>query len=228
LALISQLADSYRSLSLRLARSPEDESGSDLSSFLPSLVGRVLQETAASLQKPYPQVVWKLPHVLLGESGKLLLERCLVHLLRNALDHGIESVEERKKVHKSPDGVLQILAEVQEEHLLLVVEDDGRGLPLDILRQRCLEKGLSPETIDFQGAAESIFASRFSTRERVSEISGRGIGLDAVRAELAAAGGKIQLEFREAPSWGWTRCCFVLQIPLSSLNGMPEARLKSY
>jgi two-component system chemotaxis sensor kinase CheA len=136
----------------------------------------------------------------------------LLHLVRNAVDHGIEPPERRAAAGKEPEGTLLLRAVAEGEQVRIEVEDDGAGLDLAAARERARERGLVAGDEDLSPAelAELLFLPGFSTRERATGVSGRGVGLDAVRAALAALRGSVEVEPGEE---GGTR--FVLRLPLT-------------
>jgi len=119
----------------------------------------------------------------------------LVHLVRNSLDHGLESVEEREAAGKPPTGKLEISARHAGGSVLITVQDDGRGIDPVRVARKAAERGLiapdEVETIDLQRAVELLFAPGFSTAEQMSDVSGRGVGLDAVRTTIRGLGGEV-------------------------------------
>lgn len=134
------------------------------------------------------------------------------HLLRNAVVHGIEPAEQRVASGKPPVGTVTIGAALAANELRLWVHDDGRGLDLACLRSRALAAGLlrPDDAPDDKALAALIFAPGFSTVAEVTPWSGRGIGMDAVRAELQALGGRIAVD--SAPGQG---CRFTMSVPLA-------------
>ncbi len=215
---VKSAAAVYLGLALKLWQHQGEDELLTLRAFLEPLATRVMRESASALNKLQPHVYIEAPPLTVGDAGRGLLEKVLVHILRNAVDHGIESLEERLQAHKSPEGVVGLKAEVVAESLLLYIEDDGRGLALDRIRVKGQARGLWSDDVGFDQTAQSIFMSGLSTRDTVSEISGRGIGLDAVADLLSEVGGTIRVEFREQPVWALTRFRFVLTIPLAVLE----------
>lgn len=136
----------------------------------------------------------------------------LLHLVRNAVDHGIESPEQRAAAGKEPEGTLVLRAVAEGEQVRIEVEDDGAGLDLEAARERARERGLvaGDEDLSPTELAGLLFLPGFSTRERATGVSGRGVGLDAVRAAVAALRGSVEVEPGEE---GGTR--FVLRLPLT-------------
>lgn len=124
----------------------------------------------------------------------------LTHLLRNALDHGLEPAEERRKRGKPEVGVLRLMASHEENHVVIRVQDDGRGIDPDKVRASAIRKGLisadrARELNEYE-TIQLLFAPGFSTAEQVTDVSGRGVGLDVVRRNIERVGGRIELENR--------------------------------
>lgn len=122
----------------------------------------------------------------------------LVHLLRNAVDHGIEAPEERERAGKPRAGRIEISARSEGEQLVVTVEDDGRGVDPARVVQAALRRGLVGESqaagLDGRAALELLFLPGFTSRDEVGEISGRGIGLDVVRRRISEVGGSAAVE----------------------------------
>jgi two-component system, chemotaxis family, sensor histidine kinase and response regulator WspE len=125
------------------------------------------------------------------------LEAPLTHLLRNAVDHGLELPEERARAGKPPQGSVRVEARHHAGMLAITVVDDGRGIDPLTLRKKIVERGLLEATVAEELSAtelfEFIFLPGFSTASRVTEISGRGVGLDAVRSMVEAASGLVRV-----------------------------------
>ncbi|WP_327439850.1 hybrid sensor histidine kinase/response regulator [Pseudomonas donghuensis] len=142
------------------------------------------------------------------------LEAPLTHLLRNAVDHGIESPERRLVAGKPLEGQIRLRASHQAGLLVLEISDDGGGVDLAHLRQSIVERQLSPaETVAQMSEAELLtflFLPGFSLRDRVTEVSGRGVGLDAVQHMVRQLRGSIELT--QASGQG---SCFHLEVPLT-------------
>ncbi|MBW4421613.1 MAG: hybrid sensor histidine kinase/response regulator [Myxacorys californica WJT36-NPBG1] len=118
----------------------------------------------------------------------------LMHLLRNAFDHGIETPEVRQSQGKSLEGVIEIEAVQQANRTVITIRDDGEGIPIDRIRDRAEQMGLDPVLLKTAGEADLlslIFEPGFSTREQVSSMSGRGVGMDVVRSNLKQIRGEI-------------------------------------
>jgi two-component system chemotaxis sensor kinase CheA len=119
----------------------------------------------------------------------------LVHLVRNSLDHGLERPDERAAAGKSATGTLEISAEHAGGNVVITVRDDGRGINAQKVAEKAAERGLIPpdaiDTVDSARAIELLFSPGFSTAEVTSDISGRGVGMDAVRAAIRGLGGEV-------------------------------------
>lgn len=129
------------------------------------------------------------------------LKNVFMHLLRNAIDHGIESADERRAAGKAAAGTIDIAVGVDGDMLQIVLSDDGRGLALDRIRGIARERGWidgdDEQTPTDEAVAELIFRPGFSTAHAVTEVSGRGVGMDAVRNFLMREGGGIALRFTD-------------------------------
>lgn len=138
----------------------------------------------------------------------------LVHILRNAVDHGIENPQERASKGKSPTGQIRLTAGYQGNHVLIEIADDGRGLNPDEIKLKALKKGLITtqqiECISNEEAFQLIFAPGFSTREEVNELSGRGVGMDVVKTNIEKVGGSVNVSSSLAQG-----TLISLKIPLS-------------
>jgi two-component system chemotaxis sensor kinase CheA len=138
----------------------------------------------------------------------------LVHLLRNSVDHGIESPEERAKAGKARTGVIRLSAAQEQNRVVIKVEDDGHGIDIAKIKKKALEKGLRTEEelrVMSDDEATNILATPgFSTADKVTAVSGRGVGLDAVKAGVESLGGSMTIESRKG---AWTR--MVIRLPLT-------------
>jgi len=124
----------------------------------------------------------------------------LLHLIRNALDHGIEKAEDRSKAGKSEQGKLRLRFSRAADQLITELEDDGAGIDPSRVRRIAVERGLLTDdkalALSDEEAQALIFAAGFSTAEQVSDISGRGVGMDAVKAALDPLGARIEVRSR--------------------------------
>jgi chemotaxis protein histidine kinase CheA len=132
------------------------------------------------------------------QSGADVLMGILAHLVRNSMDHGLESLAERQSSGKNPKGLISVIAEVTGSQLKLVFSDDGRGLNMQELRKLGVQKNLIQAGASLLEVAELIFQPELTTREVVSHVSGRGIGLAAVREHLRREGGDACINLRTA------------------------------
>lgn len=126
------------------------------------------------------------------------LSEPLLHLIRNAVDHGVELPEERAARGKEREALIRLIAEYVGDSIRVIIEDDGRGIDPKVLREKAVERGLitaqrARNLLDKEALA-LIFEPGFSTREEVSDISGRGIGMDVVRRHITDIGGYIEVE----------------------------------
>jgi len=150
---------------------------------------------------------------LVERSVLEILEDPLLHLIRNAFDHGIESPEERLAAGKSPKGKIEISAGYRGNQTVISISDDGNGINFTKLRDRALQMGLNESDLATSSETELldlIFEAGFSTADRVTTLSGRGVGLDVVRSNLNIIGGNIRVETEAGK--GTT---FTLTVPVS-------------
>lgn len=138
----------------------------------------------------------------------------LVHMLRNAVDHGIESPESRRALGKNAKGSIYLKARYQGNHVVIEIIDDGKGLNPEEIKAKALKKGLirpdQIETMSNEEAYHLVFLPGFSTRDEVSELSGRGVGMDVVKSNITQVGGSVSMSSKI--NEGTT---FNLKIPLS-------------
>lgn len=158
---------------------------------------RLVRDLAQSLDK-------KVEFVVTGQDTEIdrtVIERVrdpIVHLLRNAVDHGLEAPEERRKAKKAEKGVLTLSAYHEQGHIVVEVSDDGHGIDTDALRASAVKKGFltreAATNLDDQEARELIFLAGNSTAEKTTDVSGRGVGMDIVRSNIEAIGGFVSVE----------------------------------
>ena len=129
------------------------------------------------------------------------LDDPLLHLVRNAVDHGIEAPHVREAAGKRPFGTIRLESARVGSSIHLRIQDDGRGIDAEKVRRRAVESGLLPELVaedlPLERIGELLFEPGMSTREEVSEVSGRGVGLDAVKSKVEALGGTISLSIND-------------------------------
>jgi two-component system chemotaxis sensor kinase CheA len=155
------------------------------------------------------------------ELDKGLIERIadpLVHLVRNSIDHGLELPDARREAGKDETGTITLAASHQGGHIVIEVSDDGRGLNRERILAKAAERGLAvPENPSDSQVWDLIFQPGFSTAEAVTDLSGRGVGMDVVRRNIQALGGEVQLE---SASGSGTRVVIRLPLTLAILDGM--------
>lgn len=146
------------------------------------------------------------------ELDRFVVERLrdpLLHLVRNAVSHGVESTEERERVGKPLEGVITLTAALRGDQVQVTVEDDGRGIDHDVIRARATQVGVAaPE--DDRHVEQLLFEAGFTTAGRTTRFSGRGVGLDVVKAEVEALHGSIDLHATQGHG-----CRFGLTVPLT-------------
>jgi two-component system, chemotaxis family, sensor kinase CheA len=155
-----------------------------------------VQSLANELDKPAPTVLIADHEVQIRKEAGGMLGNIFMHVLRNAIDHGIEGSEERLAKGKAAQGCIRIDAIEADGAITYAVRDDGRGVALSKIFAKAVASGLYPADAPRPAASEIanlIFASGFSTADQVTEVSGRGVGMDAVRDFLESAGGGIEV-----------------------------------
>jgi two-component system chemotaxis sensor kinase CheA len=137
------------------------------------------------------------------ELDKSLLEAIkdpLTHAVRNSLDHGIEPPDVRQAAGKDPEGILKLRAAQEGSHVLIEVSDDGAGIAVEKVRQKAIERGLitadRASSLAERELLQLIFLPGFSTAETVTNVSGRGVGMDVVRTNVEKIGGKVEIDSR--------------------------------
>ncbi|WP_312915705.1 chemotaxis protein CheA [Stenotrophomonas sp.] len=155
------------------------------------------------------------------ELDKGLIEKIadpLVHLVRNSIDHGLEMPDVRREAGKDETGTITLAASHQGGHIVIEVSDDGRGLNRDKILAKASERGISiPDSPTDAQVWDLIFQPGFSTADAVTDLSGRGVGMDVVRRNIQALGGEVQLESRTGAG---TRVLIRLPLTLAILDGM--------
>lgn len=202
---------------------------------------REIQDNVMSLRaQPIKQAFSRVPRMLrdlMAETGKQVqlqthgemtevdkgvIEKIgdpLTHLIRNAVDHGLESTEERLRAGKSPQGTIVLSAEQKGARIIVTVSDDGRGIDRAKVRAKAIEKGIiaADATLSDEEIDQLICAPGFSTAAQISNISGRGVGMDVVRSNVEALGGRVDIA--SVPGKG-TTFTLVLPLTLAILDGM--------
>ena len=157
---------------------------------------RVVRDLARSLKKEINLVM----HGEDTDLDKNLVEALsdpLVHLVRNSVDHGIENPAERERAGKPRVGTITLSAEQEGDHILLLITDDGAGMNADVLRRKAVEKGMydqgGADRLTDQECYNLIFAAGFSTKDQVSDVSGRGVGMDVVKTKISQLNGQLNV-----------------------------------
>jgi two-component system chemotaxis sensor kinase CheA len=155
-----------------------------------------LESIAIQLEKAPPVVALDLGNIYLRAAAPSLVADVCTHVLRNAIDHGIETAAVRIASGKNPRGTIDIRAELEQENLVISVCDDGRGLNIQSVLTKGINLGIwqPGETPALADIAKIIFHSGITTKEQVGEISGRGGGMNAVQQFMAERGGQVALK----------------------------------
>ncbi len=174
---------------------------------------RVVRDLARNLNK-------RVKLELVGEETDLdknLVEALadpMIHLVRNSVDHGIETPADRQKIGKNPEGVVRLSAAQEGDHIQLLIEDDGAGMDANFLKEKSIEKGLltqeSASRMTDKEAFNMIFAPGFSTKTEVSDVSGRGVGMDVVKTRISQLNGSIEIDSKKGKG-----STFRIKLPLT-------------
>ncbi|MBR7888675.1 chemotaxis protein CheA [Marinomonas sp. A79] len=204
---------------VRLGLQSEDESMGKAVSNLDVVTGDLQNAVMKTRMQPIKKVFGKFPRVvrdlarnlkkevnleLRGEETDLdknLVEALadpLVHLVRNSVDHGVEAPDVREAKGKPRVGHVVLSAEQEGDHILLSIEDDGAGMDPDVLRRKAVEKGImdmdAAERLSDEEAFNMIFAPGFSTKVEITDVSGRGVGMDVVKTKISQLNGTLQIK----------------------------------
>jgi chemotaxis protein histidine kinase CheA/CheY-like chemotaxis protein len=180
------------------------------SRLLPRLQ-RVVRQTATELAKPAELIVKNAE----GELDRTILERIvapLEHMLRNAVDHGLETPEQRIAANKPAQGQINLNVERQGNEIIIQLTDDGKGINVEAVREKAIQRGLitaDSQLTDYE-VIQFIFHAGLSTAEKVTQISGRGVGMDVVQSEIKLLGGSVTVESNTGQG-----SCFTLRLPLT-------------
>ena len=156
------------------------------------------------------------------ELDKLIVEDIsdpMMHIIRNAIDHGIESREVRAAQGKDEKGTIRISSYQKGNHVVIEIEDDGGGIDIDKVKNKALQKGLVNDisSVSERDAIDFIFLPGFSTNETVSEVSGRGVGMDVVKNNISAVSGMVDIETRKGEG---SRFIITLPITLAIIKAL--------
>ncbi|MBF7096343.1 chemotaxis protein CheA [Alkalibacter mobilis] len=153
---------------------------------------RMIRDLSQELNKEIDLIIkgeeTELDRTVVSELGEPL-----VHLMRNAADHGIESIAERVAKGKEPKGTIRLEAYQEGNKVVIKVSDDGKGLNPETIRESAVKKGIPAEDLDKNELIQLIFNQGFSTNQEVTNISGRGVGMDVVRQKISSLGGSIEV-----------------------------------
>lgn len=166
-------------------------------------IGRLFQKYPRLARDVARQLGKDVELVLSGEDteiDKTMIEDLndpLVHLIRNAVDHGVDSPEERISAGKPAKSLVYLSAEQVGDHIVIEIVDDGRGIQADVIRKKALEKGLidleTANSLDDKQSLNLIFMAGFTTKEQLSEVSGRGVGMDVVKSNIQRLNGRVEV-----------------------------------
>ncbi len=179
-----------------------------ISSELQELVLKIRMQPVSTVMTRFPRMIRDLGNdlgkefnlVIEGEDTELdrtvvsELSEPLVHLLRNSADHGVEMPEERVRLGKNPKGLIKITAYQEGNRVVLTLTDDGKGVNPVVIKASAERKGISTEGMSDKEIQQLIFHPGFSTAQEVTSISGRGVGMDAVKQKITELGGTVELE----------------------------------
>jgi two-component system, chemotaxis family, sensor kinase CheA len=214
---VGELVINHNRLKLDNADDPSSETNSTIQ-YLNQVTAKIQQLVMSIRMVPVSQVFNRFPRFirdvsrelkkevelkLLGEEteiDRILIDELyeiFVHLVRNAIDHGLETSEERERFGKSKVGTLRMQAYPQGNNVFVCISDDGRGINVAKVRKKAIEKKIiTAEEADFmdeEATLNLIFTSGFSTADQVSDLSGRGVGMDVVKEKILSLGGQILL-----------------------------------
>jgi two-component system, chemotaxis family, sensor kinase CheA len=183
-------------------------------------IGRLFQKYPRLARDLARQLGKDVELVLSGEETELdktMIEDLndpLVHLVRNAVDHGIETAEERAVSTKPNKAIVTLSASQVGDHIYIEIADDGRGMRPDVIRAKAIQKGLidseAANSLDDRQSLQLIFLPGFSTKDEISSVSGRGVGMDVVKTNISKLNGKIDIE--SIPGHGTT---LTISLPLT-------------
>jgi two-component system chemotaxis sensor kinase CheA len=207
-----------RSRLIERTASHEDGELADISTHINKLTSEIQSKVLGIRMIPLETVMGRFPRMIrdvakdqgkqvefVVDGGSIELDRTVIdrisdpimHILRNCVDHGIETEEERVKVGKRARGLIRIVASRQQDHVLIEISDDGRGIDYDRVKAKAIsQRSISRDEAESALARdllELLFKSGFSTKDEVSKLSGRGVGLDVVRRNVEDLGGSVMV-----------------------------------
>lgn len=170
---------------------------------------RMIRDLSVELGKEMELIIQgadtELDRTVIDEIGEPL-----IHLIRNAADHGIESAEVRKGKEKDPVGKIKLIAYQEGTKAVIKVEDDGSGIPVDKVKAKAERLGISTDGMTDNDIRNLIFMQGFSTNEQVTDISGRGVGMDVVKTKISALGGTVDVISEKDKG-----STFIIRLPLT-------------
>lgn len=183
-------------------------------------IGRLFQKYPRLARDLARQLGKDVELVLSGEETELdktMIEDLndpLVHLVRNAVDHGVETADERQAANKPPKAIVTLSASQVGDHIYIEISDDGKGMRPDVIRNKAIQKGLidneTANSLDDRQSLHLVFLPGFSTKDEISSVSGRGVGMDVVKTNITKLNGKIDV--LSMPGQGST---FTISLPLT-------------
>lgn len=183
-------------------------------------IGRLFQKYPRIARDLARQLGKDVELVLAGEEtevDKTMIEDLadpLIHLIRNAVDHGVEMPAERQAAGKAPKSLVRLEARQEGDHIVLIIADDGRGMSAERIRAKAVEKGLISEeeanTLDERQSLNLIFLPGFSTKSQISDVSGRGVGMDVVKTNIQKLNGSIEIRSEQGKG-----SVFIISLPLT-------------
>lgn len=183
-------------------------------------IGRLFQKYPRIARDLARQLGKDVELVLAGEEtevDKTMIEDLadpLIHLIRNAVDHGVEMPDERSAAGKPAKSLVRLEARQEGDHIVLIIADDGKGMSAERIRAKAVDKGLISEeeanTLDERQSLNLIFLPGFSTKSQISDVSGRGVGMDVVKTNIQKLNGSV--EIRSEPGKG---SVFLISLPLT-------------
>ena len=173
----------------------------------PRLVRDLARETGKEIELILEGESTRIDKAIIDEIGEPL-----VHLVRNSVDHGIEPPAERVANGKTPTGTILLSATQESNHVVITIMDDGAGIDAGVVRSKAVQRGLlkADEGLSDRDVVQLIFSQGFSTRESITEVSGRGVGLDVVLKSIERLNGLVEVE--TVPGVGTK---FIIQLPLT-------------
>lgn len=195
-----------------------------ITSELQDLVLKIRMQPVSVVFNRFPRMVRdlskelnkKINLVIEGEETELdrtvvsELSEPLIHLIRNAADHGIESADRRKALKKPEEGIIKLNAYQEGNRVIIVVSDDGGGINIEAIKETAKKRGISIEKLTDEDLLQLIFEQGFSTAKEITDVSGRGVGMDVVKQKISSLGGSIEVisEINKGTS-------FIIKLPLT-------------